>query len=400
MIRCRALVIAALTLVLGGALPLRSMRAERAAAEIPAQLSDRDFWQLSASLSEPPGSFRSENLVSNETMFQWVIPDLTRTVKPGGVYLGVAPDQNFTYIVATRPAIAFIVDIRRGNVLEHLLYKALLEMSADRAEFLSRLFSCAKPAGIPAGATAQQLLKPFYTARRDARVFAANQRVVLDWIEKTHGFTLSKDDENQLVWIYGGFFSDGPELTYSSYGVNGSTPGGFGRGRRGGRAGIGGGFGGPGGAFAGYGTLQMEEDAKGVNHAYLASDDNFAFLKSFETKNLIVPLTGDFAGPKALRAVGAWVRQHGAVVTTIYTSNVEQYLFMQDDDWSRYYQNISTLPIDATSTFIRSIPNALVVPAQAGARSASMLSSVTELVKAFADGKIHSYSDIAMLSRQ
>ena len=58
-----------------------------------------------------------------------------------GVYLGVAPDQNFTYIVALKPSIAFIVDIRHQNAMQHLLFKALIAMSATRAEFLARLLS-------------------------------------------------------------------------------------------------------------------------------------------------------------------------------------------------------------------------------------------------------------------
>src|SRR6186997_1494954 len=37
-----------------------------AAAALPQRLSDRDFWQLSTDLSEPNGSFRSDNLLSNE----------------------------------------------------------------------------------------------------------------------------------------------------------------------------------------------------------------------------------------------------------------------------------------------------------------------------------------------
>src|SRR4051812_11114112 len=98
-----------------------------AAPAVPERLSDAEFWALSAQLSEPPGEFRSENLVSNETMYQWPIPDLTKTVSPGAVYMGVAPDQNFTYMIAVKPLIAFIVDIRRGNLLEHLLYKAIFE---------------------------------------------------------------------------------------------------------------------------------------------------------------------------------------------------------------------------------------------------------------------------------
>ena len=63
------------------------------------------------SSSEPNGTFRSENLVSNEHTFQYVIPALERRVRPGGVYMGVAPDQNFTYIAAIKPRMAFIVDI-------------------------------------------------------------------------------------------------------------------------------------------------------------------------------------------------------------------------------------------------------------------------------------------------
>src|SRR6478672_7698813 len=115
-------------------------------ADLPARLSDKDYWKLIDDISEPNGFFRSENLVSNEDTLQVVVPRLVTVAKPGGVYLGVGPDQNFTYIVALQPKMAFIVDIRRGNLQEHLMYKALFEMSADRAEFLSRLFSRPKPA--------------------------------------------------------------------------------------------------------------------------------------------------------------------------------------------------------------------------------------------------------------
>src|SRR5690242_14118134 len=60
---------------------------------LPSRLTDQQFWTLSERLSEPAGYFRSENLVSNEHTFQYVIPALQQ-VGQGGVYLGVAPDQN------------------------------------------------------------------------------------------------------------------------------------------------------------------------------------------------------------------------------------------------------------------------------------------------------------------
>src|SRR5262249_47595705 len=108
---------------------------------LPDKISDKDFWQLVESMSEPNGFFRSDNLLSNEDTFQYVIPTLERRLPSGGVYLGVGPDQNFNYIEALHPKMAFVVDIRRQNMVEHLMYKAILELSADRIDFLSMLFS-------------------------------------------------------------------------------------------------------------------------------------------------------------------------------------------------------------------------------------------------------------------
>src|ERR1051326_7730011 len=124
---------------------------------LPGKLTDREFWNLVTDMSEPGGYFRSDNFLSNESGFQEVIPALQRMVKPDGVYLGVGPEQNFTYIVALQPRLAFIFDIRRQNMLEHLLYKALIEMSPDREEFLSRLFARRRPAGLAAPASIDPL---------------------------------------------------------------------------------------------------------------------------------------------------------------------------------------------------------------------------------------------------
>jgi hypothetical protein len=89
---------------------------------LPASLTDEEFWNMITTFSEPDGYFPSDNLLSNESGYQRVIPTLLKTLKPGGVYIGVGPEQNFTYIVALQPKMAFIVDIRRQNMLEHLFY--------------------------------------------------------------------------------------------------------------------------------------------------------------------------------------------------------------------------------------------------------------------------------------
>jgi hypothetical protein len=63
---------------------------------------------------------------------------------------------------------------------------------------------------------------------------------------------------------------------------------------------------------------------------------------------------GNFAGPKAIRAVGDYVRMKGATVSAFYLSNVEQYLY-QDRIWGNFCRNVATLPLETSSTFIRSV---------------------------------------------
>ena len=114
----------------------------RGTAPVPAsRLTDQEFWKLASGFSEPDGTFHSENLVSNEAGFQSILPQLEATAVSGRAYVGVGSEQNFSYIATVRPSLAFIVDVRRGNFDLHLLYKALFELSADRADFVSRLFS-------------------------------------------------------------------------------------------------------------------------------------------------------------------------------------------------------------------------------------------------------------------
>ena len=107
-----------------------------------------EFWKLIDEFSEPNGNFRSDNLLSNEIWFQTIIPELVTLVKPGAVYLGVGPEQNFSYIAALKPRVVFIVDIRRGNLHTQLMYKALFELARDRADFVSMLFARKRPEGL------------------------------------------------------------------------------------------------------------------------------------------------------------------------------------------------------------------------------------------------------------
>jgi hypothetical protein len=131
----------------------------------------------------------------------------------------------------------------------------------------------------------------------------------------------------------------------------------------------------------------------------MGSEENFQIMQTLQRKNLIVPLVGDFAGPKALRAIGQYLKDHGATVSVVYTSNVEQYLFQDPDNWKEYYSNVGTLPLDSSSTFIRSAFNMGGYYGGGGmSRSQQMLCSIAELLKAFTDGKISHYYDVINMS--
>jgi hypothetical protein len=319
--------------VLGVWLAAASPVAPRAAT-LPPRLDDRTFWTLSADLSEPNGYFRSDNLVSNEHTFQYVIPALQKQVRPGGVYLGVAPDQNFTYILATEPRMAFILDVRRGNLLEHLMFKAIFELSRDRAEFLSRLFARPRPSGLGPASSVRELFGAFDGVEGTEARYRENVRAMTRHLTGRHGFALSPDDLAQIEAIAFAFFSNGPGLRYSMS----SGPGA--RGFR--------------GNFPTYEALMEQTDTAGLPRGYLASETGFQVIKDLEARNLIVPVVGNFAGNRALRGIGRYVREHGATISAFYVSNVEQYLF-QDGLFEAFAQNVATLPIDRASTFIRSV---------------------------------------------
>src|SRR5438876_2772675 len=168
-----------------------------AADTLPGELSDETFWRLVSDFSEESGSFRFEYM-SNELQFQYVIPRLKENRKPGGVYLGVGPEQNFTYIAALQPKMAFIVDIRRQNMVEHLIFKAVFEMSQDRVEFLSRLFSRKAPPGLNEKSTARQIFTAFRSATPDQDLYRENLQAIKDRLLKEHRFQLTTSDRESI----------------------------------------------------------------------------------------------------------------------------------------------------------------------------------------------------------
>ena len=353
-------------------LPTAPAATERAAvAQAPTLLSDAEFWRLVVQFSEPDGYFDSDNLVSNEDTFQYVIPELARTVPRGGVYIGVGPDQNFTYIVATRPALSFITDIRRGNLHVHLMYKALIELSSDRADFLSRLFSRPRPAGLGPHTSVDDLFAAYRQASPDRALYGRNLHAIVDRLTTHRRFALEAADRQGITSVYSQFFRGGPELRFVS--------------SRGGNW------------YPSYADLQLADDGRGVHRSYLGTEDAFTALKEAEQANAIVPIVGNFAGPKALRAIADYLKARQATVSVFYTSNVERYLF-QDGLWSAFVANLAALPLTDSSTLIRSCFDSCSSPG--GSRAVTLLDSAQPLVRDASAGRVAGYSDVLFRSRR
>jgi hypothetical protein len=336
------------------------------------EISRTQFAQYVEELSEPEGYFDTDNFISNETSYLHVIPELKRQVKPGNVYLGVGPDQNFPYIVHTQPSLAIISDIRRQNMLQHLLYKALFEMSASRADFVALLFSRETPQVEKTAALPQLLNALRRMASSEAR-YRSNAAAVRQRLT-AYGMKLSARDLGQIDYVHRTFWEEGLDLRFSSIGRNNSAN------------------------YPTFQSLLLQTDKTGKLQGYLATEEMFLWMKKFEAENRLLPIVGDFAGPKAFKAVGAFLKKNGLQVSTFYTSNVEFYLF-DDGKWGRYIDNVRALPVAADSVFIRAyFGNAGTHPQNVpGHRSTNLVQSLPEMLRNQAAGRVRSYWDIVGL---
>jgi hypothetical protein len=341
----------------------------RAAADV--QVSSEQFGQYIHEWSEPEGYFDSDNFISNETSYLHVVDQLQQRVKPGGIYIGVGPDQNLSYIAHTRPALAVITDIRRQNMLQHLWLKALFAMSANRAEYLSLLFS-RKPQRIKKDASLQELLDSVRASNTDEELFKKNSAAVKNLLLNNYKLQLSSDDLSKIEYVYQTFWKEGLDLRFSSIGRGNAS------------------------MYPSFEEILVETDRQGRQQNYLSSEALFQWLKKFEAENRLIPIVGDFAGSHALRAVGGFLKANGLNVATFYTSNVEFYLF-GTPEWTRYVANVRALPLDRDSVFIRSYfptfgrPHPLNVP---GHRSTSLVSPILPFLADYDARQIRSYWDV------
>jgi hypothetical protein len=345
----------------------------RAAAPSQAR-SAETFPARIAALSEPGGYFDTDDLISNERSYLHVAPGLRQAGLAGTAYIGVGPDTNFSYIAHTRPAIAFIIDIRRDNLLLHLLFKALFAESTTRTDFLSRLLGRVAPTDLD-GWRQADVARIVASLDHAALLDAASARAEHTALEarlKSFGVPLSAADLATIDRFHGTFVRDALNLRLEILGRGTPT------------------------YYPSLRDLLLETDREGHQASYCAHEDDFQFVRGLEAHDLVVPVVGDLGGPKAVRAIGQFMAAHGEQLGAFYTSNVEFYLF-RSGTFPAFVGNLAALPHTSRSLIIRSAFVSAaggLVPMLPGYDSASLLGNVDDLIQGVSSGRIRRYLDL------
>ncbi|AKT39313.1 hypothetical protein [Chondromyces crocatus] len=286
------------------------------------------FSELVSTLSEPNGEFFSDNLISNETSYLQIASALA--ARPaGGVYLGVGPEQNFTYIALSRPSAAFLVDIRRDNLVHHLYYKALFVEAESRAHFLALLLGRPWEADGDPGSEGDIEAVIRHAERRasdEATVTATLERAQRR-VEQAWGVALNAADRKSMELMARRFQERQLGLRFELHESSG---------RR----------------YPSLRELLVQQDPGGVRRSFLANEASFRFVQQMQREHRIVPVVGDFAGDRAMPAIATLLREKGMEVSVFYVSNVEQYL-LEPKVWSRWLRNVAALPVREDGVLVR-----------------------------------------------
>ena len=296
-----------------------------ACAEHPAPVQERSlttgsFATLVEALSGPGGYFDTDNLISNESSYLHAISALEASGTNGGAYLGVGPGQNFSYIAQIEPEVAIIVDIRRDNVLEHLLFKALFETSPTRLEYLANLTGRSlPPSSLPEAGSAEELLAQVDELEPlgpDARATLAER--IRTTVEAT-GANVSEEEFATIARFHGEFMRLGLDLRFTSH------------------------YRAPQPYYPTLRRLLLERDRGGEMRSFVSSPERYERVRAMQMENRIIPIAGDLAGTTALRQVAEYLRERELEVTAFYTSNVEYYL-LQNRTFQRWVDNVRARP--------------------------------------------------------
>ncbi|MCC6769863.1 MAG: hypothetical protein IT360_01520 [Gemmatimonadaceae bacterium] len=325
-----AVVLAAAAVPAGAQRTLASPARTQLQAPKTPPISAAAFAATVARLSEPAGYFDTDNLISNESSYLHVIPRMRALGVQGGAYIGVGPDQSYSYIAAIRPRIAYLVDVRRDNLVQHLMFKALFARASSRVEFLCLWLGRRLPPDPAAWSSRaiDDIVRYVDGAPRDDALVRQTQDAIVQQAVAT-GVPLSAEDRATLRRFHGEFARLGLSLRFTSFG------------RR------------PRDDYPTLRDLIVARDTERQQRSYLAREEDWRFVKELHDANRIIPLVGNLAGTHTLPGIARELTTAQEKVSGFYTSNVEFYLW-GDAGFAAFARNVAALPRDERSVIIRS----------------------------------------------
>lgn len=341
---------------------------------------DTSFAGTVARLSEPAGYFDSDNLISNETSYLHALSKMRKLDVSGGVYIGVGPDQSFSYIAAVRPRVAYLIDIRRDNLLMHLMFKALFERSRNRLEYLCRWLGRPVPADVKEwdDRSIEDILARVDSLVPDPEAGPSETLELLAAVSR-YGVPLSQADSATIRRFHQEFIYAGLDIRFTSAG----------------RA-----------PRLHYPTLRqliLERDLDGKQANYLTSRERWEYVRDLEARDRIIPVVGNLAGERAFPAIAREIASRGERVSVLYVSNVEMYLW-RDGLFETFARTAASLPHDERSVIIRSFFGGgfgqYHPQNQPGHVSTQLVQPLSDFAHRFQNGGWASYWDVVTLGNR
>lgn len=320
---------------------------------------DRDarFDTIVRALSEPATGPGADNLMTNEDSFTRICGEIDRRVRPDEVYLGVGPDQNFTYIAHARPSLAFIVDYRRRNVLLHLFHQALFALSKDRTAYLTRLTARRPARSLNAKSTGKEIVAAFDKVPMDRGLLDATRTEIARFLKPLN--LVEEAEWAELATIGAKLAGSGMNARFLALPM-----------------------------YPALGRL-IETGAH-----MLADESLYQSVRERQLAERIIPIVGDLAGQKAMHALASWLRAKRLRVGMIYLSDVEFFL-LRNGTFDRLIANLDRIPWTGGAMLARSTSRELAHPERvAGDTGTTILRPVERFLRDAKGGRFRTVDDL------
>ena len=331
-------------------------------ADVAFPARDQSLARVIADLSEPDAGRAADNLITNEDSFARVAADLRRLAPAGGVYLGVGPDQNYSYIAQSRPRLAFVLDFRRRNALVHFAHKALFQAAPDRAGYLARLLA-RTPRPLPADPSADDLVAAFEGVAPDRPALDASIAGSASALRALG--LLAEAEYPEVATIRAKLAGPGLAARFLALPI-----------------------------YPPLARLIRARDRGGMPGHFLADQGWYRVVREAHLGDRIIPLVGDFAGGFALPRLAEWLRRRGLRVSVFYASDVEFFL-LRAGRFAAYAANLARLPWAEGAVLIRASTREIDHPErQPGDSSTTILRPVAPFLDAAGRGRVEGVDDL------